>query len=279
METGIVFHIQKFSVYDGPGLRTTVFFKGCNLRCRWCHNPESWRAEPQLLRFQEKCTGCGLCRQVCTRESCTLCGECTQVCTAGARALCGKGYTVEEVMAQVRSDRAFYDKSGGGVTFSGGECMLQPEFLMELLKVCRKEGICTAVDTAGCVPFERFERILPHTDLFLFDIKCVSPGLHKAFTGADNARILENYRRLLARNARVWVRIPVVPGFNDDLDEMAKIRTFLAENPPEKVELLPYHDLGVAKHGAAGWGASWESHPPTEERMQTLKAYFAEEGL
>ena len=279
VETGTVFNIQKFSVHDGPGLRTTVFFKGCNLRCPWCHNPESWRPEPQLLFFREKCTGCGLCREVCGRESCTLCGGCAQVCTAGARAVCGREYTVRQVMDQVLADKAFYDKSGGGVTFSGGECMLQPEFLAELLRACRSAGISTAVDTAGCVPFERFERILPDTDLFLYDIKCVSPALHKAYTRVDNSRILENYRRLLAEKARVWVRVPVIPGFNDDPREMEKIRAFLAENPSEKVELLAYHDLGAAKGPAAGREETWEGRAPTQEQMQALRAYFAEVGL
>lgn len=276
---GMLFNIQKFSVQDGPGLRTTVFFKGCNLRCRWCHNPESWKPEPQLLHFAEKCTGCGLCWQVCTRETCILCGECAETCIAGARSLCGKEYTVEEVMTQVRKDRPFYDKSGGGVTFSGGECMLQPDFLGALLGTCRQEGISTAVDTAGCVPFQRFEMILPDTDLFLYDIKCVSPELHKAYTGVDNARILENYRRLIELGIRVWVRIPVIPDFNDAPAEMEKLRAFLAQNRPERLELLPYHSLGLSKYSAAGYGAAWESRTPTQPEMDTLRAFFKEEAL
>jgi len=281
VETGVIFHIQKFSVHDGPGLRTTVFFKGCNLRCRWCHNPESWLPTPQMMRFAEKCTGCGLCREVCPSngEKCTLCGLCTEVCTPGARSITGKGYTADQVMAQIRADRAFYEKSGGGVTFSGGECMLQPEFLGALLRTCREEGIATAVDTAGCVPYDRFVQILPKTDLFLYDIKCISSGLHRQYTGTDNSLILKNYQKLLASGTRVWVRVPVVPGFNDSVDEMEKIRAFLAENRPEKLELLAYHDLGAAKFAAAGHGKPWKTQPPTDEYMQTLKAYFAEAGL
>ena len=280
METGVIFHIQKFSVHDGPGLRTTVFFKGCNLRCRWCHNPESWLTGPQLMRFEDKCTRCGLCREVCPTkgESCTLCGSCAEICTAGAKSVSGKTYTAAQVMEQIRADQVFYEKSGGGVTFSGGECMLQPELLGALLKACREEGIATAVDTAGCVPYERFETVLPDTDLFLYDIKCISPELHRAFTGVDNSLILENYRRLLNGGARVWVRIPVVPGFNNG-EEMTKIREFLAEHKPEKVELLAYHDLGAAKFTAAGHGKPWQTDPPTDEYMQILKAYFAEAGL
>lgn len=274
-----LFDIQKFSIQDGPGLRTTVFFKGCNLRCRWCHNPESWMPVPQLLKFQDKCTNCGVCSQVCTSETCTLCGACAETCIAGARSVCGKEYTAEEVMTLILKDKPFYEKSGGGVTFSGGECMLQPEFLAELLQACRQAGISTAVDTAGCVPYRYFEQILPYTDLFLFDIKCISPELHKEFTGADNGVILENFRRLLSSGTRIWVRIPVIPGFNDTPEEMAKLRSFLAQYRPQKVELLPYHSLGVSKHQAAGYGAAWESRTPTPEEMDTLRAFFKEEGL
>ena len=276
---GTLFDIQKFSLQDGPGLRTTVFFKGCNLRCRWCHNPESWIPAPQLLKFEEKCTGCGVCSQVCDREECTLCGACAETCIAGARSICGREYTAEEVMTLLLKDAPFYEKSGGGVTFSGGECMLQPGFLAELLCACRKKGISTAVDTAGCVPYQCFEQILPDTDLFLYDIKCISSELHKEFTGVDNGVILENYHRLLSSGARVWVRIPVIPGFNDTREEMAKLRSVLAEHRPEKVELLAYHTLGKSKHQAAGYGASWESSVPTEEEMGALRAFFKEEGL
>lgn len=279
METGTVFNIQKFSVQDGPGLRTTVFFKGCNLRCRWCHNPESWSPSPQLLKFRDKCTGCGVCRQVCGREACILCGDCAETCIAGARSLCGREYTVEEVLDQVCADRAFYEKSGGGITCSGGECLLQPAFLGALLKACKEERIHTAVDTAGCVPYDRLAQILPDTDLFLFDIKCITSQLHREFTGVDNALILENYRRLLTAGARVWVRIPVVPGFNDDRQEMKKLRAFLAEYRPEKVELLAYHSLGVSKQAALGLEHPWQTDTPSDAHMAQLRAFFKEEGL
>ena len=197
METGVIFHIQKFSVHDGPGLRTTVFFKGCNLRCRWCHNPESWLPTPQMMKFSEKCTGCGLCREVCPSngEKCTLCGLCTEVCTPGARSITGKGYTTEQVMAQIRADRAFYEKSGGGVTFSGGECMLQPEFLGVLLNqkispslLATREGI------------EKFSMLIR---TFFDELK----GWHVQYNVVDRETLLdaqqhpENHRDLIVRVA------------------------------------------------------------------------------
>jgi pyruvate formate lyase activating enzyme len=234
-----------------------------------------------MLKFSEKCTGCGLCREVCPTggENCTLCGLCAEVCTPGARAVSGKVYTIEQVMEQILADRAFYEKSGGGVTFSGGECMLQADFLAELLKACKTEGLSTALDTAGNVHYERFTSIILDADLILYDIKCVTPERHKEFTGVDNRLILENYRRLLAENTRLWVRVPVVPGFNDSPEELEKIRGFLAENRPEKLELLAYHDLGVSKQTALGMASPWQTQIPTEETMNTLRAYFAEAGL
>ena len=164
-----IFDIQRDSFVDGPGIRTTVFFKGCNLHCAWCHNPESQSAKPQMMFYKNKCTGCGKCREKCPHnlESCDLCGKCTVYCPHDAREICGKEYTVDEVLREIRKDKTFYKTSGGGVTFSGGECMLQIEFLTKILKACKENGIHTAVDTAGHVPFEFFERIIPYTDLFL----------------------------------------------------------------------------------------------------------------
>jgi len=191
-----IFDIQKNSVVDGPGIRTAVFFKGCNLRCKWCHNPEGLIKAKQKMFFQERCTDCGMCKKVCASSfnSCDLCGKCAYYCLSGARRICGKDYTIEEIYSEIVKDKEFYNVSGGGITFTGGECMLQLDFLVELLKTCKKSGIHTAVDTAGNVPFENFEKILPYTDLILYDVKCITEDLHVSGTGVSNNLILNNLK-------------------------------------------------------------------------------------
>lgn len=251
--TGNIFDIQRGSTVDGPGFRTAVFFKGCNLRCQWCHNPESQSPKRQLLVYRDRCIRCGTCLEVCPNHllSCDLCGVCADYCLRDARTICGSDLTVEEVMKKILADRVFYQTSGGGATFSGGECMLQPDFLKALLHACKAEGIHTAIDTAGAVDFSVFETVLPLTDMFLYDIKCMNPEKHHLYTGADNALILDNLSRLLRDGRRVWIRVPVVSGVNDTVDEMKAIRAFLLENGyPEKVELLPYHRMGENKSAA-----------------------------
>ena len=250
-----IFDIERNSYVDGPGIRTTVFFKGCNLRCAWCHNPESQSPKPQMMFYKNKCTGCGKCKEKCPNhlESCELCGKCTLYCPHDAREICGKEYTVDEVMREILKDKVFYENSGGGVTFSGGECMLQIDFLEEILKACKQNGIHTAVDTAGLVPFEFFERIIPYTDLFLYDVKCYDSEKHKQYTGVGNELILENLKRLLATDKSVWIRIPIIPTVNDTEEEIRSIRSFLLScGTPEKVELLPYHAMGKHKYAAIG---------------------------
>ena len=271
-----IFDIERNSYVDGPGIRTTVFFKGCNLRCAWCHNPESQSALPQMLFYKNKCTGCGKCKEKCPNhlESCELCGKCTLYCPHDAREICGKEYTVDEVMREILKDKVFYENSGGGVTFSGGECMLQIDFLEEILKACKQNGIHTAVDTAGHVPYERFERILPYTDLFLYDVKCFDSEKHKQYTGVGNELILENLKRLLATDKSVWIRIPIIPTVNDTEEEIRSIRSFLLScGTPEKVELLPYHAMGKHKYAAIGKEAQIFS-TPSEEKMMRLKKIF-----
>ena len=271
-----VFDIERNSYVDGPGIRTTVFFKGCNLRCGWCHNPESHIAAPQMMFHANKCTGCGTCKKKCPNalERCELCGKCALYCPHDARQLCGKEYTAEELLREVRKDLAFYETSGGGVTCSGGECMLQPDVLAELLRLCKEAGIHTAVDTAGHVPYERFERILPFTDLVLYDVKCFDREKHKRYTGVDNGSILENLAKLLRTGRPVWVRIPVLAGVNDSEEELLRIRDFLEEHgSAERVELLPYHGLGEHKYAALGL----EAHPfeaPSGERLALLRGLF-----
>ena len=272
-----IFDIERNSYVDGPGIRTTVFFKGCNLRCAWCHNPESQSPKPEMLFYKNKCTGCGKCKEKCPNalETCSLCGRCTLYCPHDARDVCGKEYTVDEVMREILKDKVFYENSGGGVTFSGGECMLQIDFLEAILKECKNNGVHTAVDTAGHVPYERFERILPYTDLFLYDIKCFDSEKHKQYTGVGNELILENLKRLLATDKSVWIRIPIIPTVNDTEEEIRSIRSFLLScGTPEKVELLPYHAMGEHKYAAIGKKVKMFS-VPSEEKMKHLKNIFS----
>lgn len=266
-QKAIIFDIQRNSYVDGPGIRTSVFFKGCNLRCAWCHNPESQAQKPQLMFYKDKCIGCGRCKDVSD-------GDTDFFCYNNARELCGREYSVDEVLSEILKDKMFYDASGGGVTFSGGECMLQIEFLTELLKVCKERDVLTAVDTAGHVRFEKFEQVLPYTDLFLYDLKCYDGEKHKQYVGVSNELILENYKKLLDRGATIWVRIPIIPSVNDTVEEMAAIRKFFDKNGyPQKTELLPYHPMGEHKYAAIGKvGESFSI--PTEEKMQKLRAVF-----
>lgn len=274
--TATIFDIERSSFVDGPGIRTTVFFKGCNLRCAWCHNPESQARAPQMLFYQNKCTGCGTCRQKCPNAQafCDLCGTCTLYCPAHAREICGREYTLDEVLCEVKKDKRFYESSGGGVTFSGGECMLQVEFLAKLLRLCKQNGIHTAVDTAGHVPYASFEKILPDTDLFLYDVKCFDSDLHKAYTGVGNEQILENLARLLRSGKPIRIRIPIIPGVNDTEEEMQRIKAFLdLHGRPERVELLAYHAMGEHKYAAMGKELQTFS-PPTDARIAELQKIF-----
>lgn len=270
---GMIFDIQRSSTVDGPGVRTTVFFKGCNLKCKWCHNPESQSKLPQLLFYSDKCIGCGSCKRICPNamESCSLCGKCAWICPADARKICGRSRTVDEVYREVEKDRAFYGNSGGGVTFSGGECMLQPDFLCELLKKCRKNGIQTAVDTAGNVSWRSFEKIMPYTDIFLYDIKCYSDDLHKEYTGVSNCLIKENMRKLSRKfKGDLVVRVPIIPGVNDSEEELRNMADFLGSVRCKTIDLLPYHRLGENKYASLGM-----EHPsysvPDKERMDYVR--------
>ena len=273
MNKAIFFDIQRNSFVDGPGIRTTVFFKGCNLRCAWCHNPESQSAKPQMMFYKDKCTGCGKCKSVCPYhlEQCELCGKCTLYCPVDARKVCGKEHSVDEVLKEVLKDQAFYETSGGGVTFSGGECMLQIDFLAEILKKCKENGIHTAVDTAGHIPFESFEKILPYTDLFLYDIKIFDSQKHKQYVGVSNELILDNLKKLFERKAKLWIRVPVIPDVNDSIEEIQKIKDFLKTiGTAEKIELLPYHAMGENKYRAIGKEPQIFKTPDAEN-MKRLK--------
>ena len=243
---GMIFDIVRNSYVDGPGIRTTVFFKGCNLRCRWCHNPESQSFQKEVFFYQDKCTGCGRCKDLKPENT-------GFICFNDAKEICGRDCTLDQILSQVMKDKAFYETSGGGVTFSGGECMLQIEFLAEILKMCADHNVHTAVDTAGNVSWAHFERILPYTDLFLYDIKAMNDETHQKYTGVSNGLILANLERLLQIKKAIWVRIPIISGVNDTAEEMEKIKAFFEEKGyPARIEFLPYHAMGEHKYAALG---------------------------
>jgi pyruvate formate lyase activating enzyme len=285
---GRIFDLQRFSLHDGPGIRTTVFFKGCPARCLWCHNPESQSFDAEVLVVETRCASCGACRTACPHGApppasglCTACGACVDACPAGARRLAGPETTADEVMDEVRRDRVFYEESGGGVTFSGGEPLAQPEFLRALLEASRDAGIRTAVDTCGFAPRERLLGLAPLVGLFLFDVKLVDEARHLALTGLPAGPILENLRALTAVHGNVWVRVPVVPGHTDaEADLAATASLVVGLRGVRQVSLLPYHLTGAAKARRLGRENPLDGlAPPSPERLERLAALFHRHGL
>lgn len=268
---GIIFDIQRFSIYDGPGIRTNVFFKGCNLRCLWCHNPESQRREPELMFYASNCVGCGKCAGICDKAftpECTACGRCAAVCTHGARKISGRLITSDEVVSTVMRDLEYYRTSGGGVTLSGGEPLLQPDFALDILKKCKENGINTAIETAANVDPRVFESVLPFVDTVLCDIKCIDSELHRRLTGVPNTLILQNAEMLKKSGVNIVFRTPVIPGLNDG--EVKKIAAFAGGTG---LELLAYHKTGCGKYKALGREYSIDDiEPPTTEEMTALAA-------
>lgn len=289
MSEGLIFDIKRYSINDGPGIRTTVFFKGCPLHCRWCHNPEGQSFLPEVMlrasRCLKKCSDClAACPEgalsksgafpVLDRARCTACGECADVCPTQAVEIVGRRLSAVELWREIEKDRIFYDESGGGVTFSGGEPLSQPEFLDEVLGLCRERRVHTAVDTCGMAAAEVLESIAGSADLFLFDLKTMDEEKHIAFTGESNRLILDNLRRLTARGRKIVVRIPVVPGVNDDAENVRRTAAYLGTlQGISEIRLLPYHRLGRGKSkGIDRETAGLEFAPPSEPAIERIKA-------
>jgi pyruvate formate lyase activating enzyme len=302
---GLVFNIQRFSIHDGPGIRTTVFFKGCPLHCFWCHNPEGLQARAEVQFSAERCLGCRACAAVCAhgghefpdgvhlvrRENCQRCGQCVAACCSEALELAGRSMTIEEIVTEVLRDRVFYDDSGGGVTLSGGEPLWQPEFARELLRRCRLEDVRTAVETCGHCRWEELAAILPLTDLVLMDLKHLDADRHRTAVGVSNRLILANARKLMETDKRVIFRVPVIPTVNDTPEALGAIAAFVHElaaarqaaatgGPPPDLELLGFHRLASAKYRSLGMDDRAAAlSPPSQDEMAGLARVAASHGI
>lgn len=287
MESGIVYNIQRMSTKDGPGLRTTVFLKGCPLHCLWCSNPESQSFHPQLLLFENLCQSCGACERVCQhgavtqngdaynrdRALCRDCGACAEVCPTKARVMSGKRMSVEGVMDIVDRDSLFYANSDGGVTFGGGEPTAAGNFLVALLQDCADKGYHTCVDTCGVCPPEQFRKVMSLTDLFLFDCKHMDPEEHRRLTGLDNTVILENLRQVLESGKAVHIRVPLMPRLNDSEENIAAMADFLHRYGKTEVDVLPCHAFGGSKYDALCLPRPTVAAYPTDELKKVLERF------
>lgn len=293
-----VTNIQKYSIHDGDGIRTTVFFKGCHLRCWWCHNPETQKFEPELQVDTQKCTGCGRCAAVCPhdaitispegkavidRAKCTVCGKCEDVCIGNFRTLVGREYSVRELVKICMQDQMFYEESGGGVTLSGGEVMaMDPDYIKAVVKALYREGVDVDIDTCGQAPYSNYEAILPYVHTWLYDIKVMDDEKHKKYMGMSNKVILDNLKGIAKAGARIYIRIPTVREVNGDHESMQAIIDFLKENNirPVQVNLLPYHSTGSHKYGKLGRKyPAEELTVPTDEEMQSFVKQWNDAGF
>jgi pyruvate formate lyase activating enzyme len=292
---GLVFNIQRYSIHDGPGIRSTVFFKGCPLRCKWCSNPESLNQVAELMVREARCNSCGRCIKVCApgalslaasglrldRGKCDLCLKCIEACWEDAIELAGRQMSVEEVVEECSKDELFYRNSAGGVTLSGGEPLLQADFALELLSALKAGGFSTALDTCGHIPWETLRKALEFTDLVLFDIKHIDAEEHRDGTGVDNKLILSNLEKAVTANkSRTWIRLPVIPGYNDGDRYMQVLAERLQGMKAEKISLLGYHEWGRAKYQSLGRAYQLNGRTPlTSERMCEIIAIFKAKGL
>ena len=287
-----IFNIQKFSIHDGPGIRTTVFFKGCPLQCIWCHNPESQNSGKEILYDKNKCTLCGSCIKTCQNnaielkdndletnmDKCTFCSDCTVCCINSARQIAGKEYTVDEVMKEVLKDRVFYKNSKGGVTLSGGEPLIYAAFVEELLMELKKENIHTAVDTCGAVDFKVLERISKYTDLFLYDIKSMDEEKHILYTGVSNKNIINNLINLSKIHNNINLRLPIIEGINADENHIFEILKLIKNTNIKKINLLPYHDIAMHKYEKLGRKYYEYMKRPADEKLKRYIDIIEKEG-
>ncbi len=293
MKSCLLFNIQKFSLHDGPGIRTTIFFKGCPLKCRWCHNPEGLNNKIEMLYNQDKCTLCGECIKRCPKSAiqminnrietdmskCNLCDECTHYCIHGAREIAGKEYSIDEIVKIALKDKIFYEESKGGVTLSGGEPVMQIDCVEELLKRLKQENIHTAVDTSGIMPFKYYEQIYKYTDLFLFDIKLIDEEKHKKFTGLSNSIILDNLRKLSKIHNNINIRLPIIEGVNADDEHINALINLIRGLGIKDINLLPYHDISRHKYKKLNMEYDGlEMSVPTSEKMENFKLRLEDEG-
>lgn len=297
-ETPYIFNIQKFSTHDGDGVRTTIFFKGCPLRCMWCHNPESQHYYKELIFHQHKCTACGRCVAKCKqgansivdgkivfdRSKCTACGVCTDWCITEARELAGKEYTVDALVKEAMKDKIFYEQSGGGVTLSGGEVMASQhmDYVEEVCRKLHENGVSVFIDTSGYTDYKNLKRILPYVDVFLYDIKVMDPKDHKKFIGVDNSLILENLKKLSDEGAGLYIRLPIIQQVNATDEHIESVIHFLKENNihARQVNLLPYHDIGKGKYASLDMEYHEdEMSVPVSELMEHFKSMFEEQGF
>lgn len=292
---GTIVNIQKYSIHDGPGIRTTVFLKGCPLSCWWCHNPESQSTKNEIMFFEQKCTGCGICVKRCPEEAitmremkptidetkCILCGNCTDFCYNEAREYVGQKIGAIELFKEIQKDEIFYEESGGGVTFSGGEPLLQVDFLSEVLDICNKKNIHTTLDTSGYTKWKNIEKIVNKVDLFLYDLKLIDDEKHKKYIGVSNKLILENLKKLSSLGKRIFVRMPIIAGINDDNDHIDESIKFIKTlNNIEQVNLIPYHSMGMDKYKRLNMDYKLSGmEKPADEKMEELKEKFEKEGI
>lgn len=280
-QTGIIFNIMRYAISDGPGIRTTVFFKGCPLACQWCHNPESQSPDQQLIIRSDRCLNCGACIACCPvggdPAACRRCGRCAEICPAGARELLGREISVPAVMAELEKDRLFYEESGGGVTFSGGEPLYQAAFLLALLQASKEQGFHTAVDTCGYGPFSALAATVPFTDLYLYDLKLMDPDAHQYYTGVSNVSILSNLEQLTKSHGNVRIRTPLAPGLTDGNSNLEAMAAFLQPLAISEIEILPYHNTALSKYQLLG-RPYLQTPRPSQDQLEQAKNILAASG-